>query len=82
LGRGIEKTPNVCGGGACIAGTHITIWGLVEAKQIGYGEADLLTSYPSLSATDLANAWAYAEAFPTEIETEMQENDAVMHEAS
>jgi uncharacterized protein (DUF433 family) len=82
LGRGIEKTPNVCGGSACIAGTRITIWGLVEAKQIGYGEADLLTSYPSLSATDLANAWAYAEAFPTEIETEMQENDAVMHEAS
>jgi uncharacterized protein (DUF433 family) len=82
LGRGIEKTLNVCGGSACIAGTRITVWGLVEARQIGYSEADLLTSYPSLSATDLANAWAYAAAFPTEIETEIQENDAVMHEAS
>jgi uncharacterized protein (DUF433 family) len=82
LGRGIEKMPNVCGGSACITGTRITVWGLVEARQIGYSEADLLTSYPSLSATDLANAWAYAAAFATEIEIEIQENDAVMHEAS
>jgi Protein of unknown function (DUF433) len=41
LGRGIEKMPNVCGGSACITGTRITVWGLVEARQIGYSEADL-----------------------------------------
>ncbi len=81
LGRGIEKTPNVCGGSACIAGTRITIWGLVEARQIGYSEADLLISYPSISATDLANAWTYAESFPNEMETEIRENEEVMHEA-
>ncbi|BAU09981.1 hypothetical protein LEP3755_04580 [Leptolyngbya sp. NIES-3755] len=77
LGRGIEKTPGVCGGSACIAGTRITVWGLVEARRIGYSEADLLISYPSLSATDLANAWAYAEAFPAEIETEIRENSMI-----
>lgn len=80
VGRGIKKTPGVCGGSACIAGTRITVWGLVEARRIGYSEADLLTSYPSLSATDIANAWAYAEAFPDEIETEIRENDEVMQE--
>ena len=80
LGRGIEKTPGVCGGRACIAGTRITVWGLVEARRIGYSEADLLTSYPSLSATDIANAWVYAEAEPDEIETDIRENDEVMHE--
>ena len=79
-GRGIEKTPGVCGGSACIAGTRITVWGLVEARRIGYSEADLLTSYPSLCAADIANAWAYAEAFPDEIETEIRENDEVMDE--
>jgi uncharacterized protein (DUF433 family) len=79
-GHGIEKTPGVCGGSACIAGTRITVWGLVEARRIGYREADLLTSYPSLSATDIANAWAYAEAFSDEIETEIRENDEVMYE--
>jgi uncharacterized protein (DUF433 family) len=80
LGQGIEKTPGVCGGSACIAGTRITVWGLVESRRIGYSEADLLTSYPTLSATDIANAWAYAEAFPDEIEAEIRENDAVMNQ--
>ena len=42
---------------------------------IGYSEADLLTSYRLLSATDIANAWAYAEAFSDEIETEIRENN-------
>lgn len=79
-GRGIEKTPGVCGGSACIANTRIPIWVLVDARRLGYSEADLLTSYPSLSATDLAHAWVYAEAFPEEIETEIQENNEVMYE--
>jgi uncharacterized protein (DUF433 family) len=78
--EGIEKTPNVCGGSACIKGTRITVWGLVEARQIGYSEADLLISYPSLSATGIANAWAYADAFPLEIEAEIKTNQAVMEE--
>ncbi|KYC41863.1 hypothetical protein WA1_17740 [Scytonema hofmannii PCC 7110] len=80
LGRGIEKTPGVCGGRACIAGTRIAVWGLVEASRIGYSEADLLISYSSVSASDLANAWAYAKAFPDEIETDIRENDEVMNE--
>jgi uncharacterized protein (DUF433 family) len=78
LTLGIEKTPGVCGGSACVAGTRITVWGLVESQRIGYSEADLLTSYPTLSATNLANAWAYATAFPDEIEAEIAENNAVM----
>lgn len=78
--QGIEKTPGVCGGSACIARTRITVWGLVESRRIGYSEADLLTSYPTLSATNLANAWAYAAAFADEIEAEIVENNAVMDE--
>jgi uncharacterized protein (DUF433 family) len=78
LTQGIEKTPGVCGGSACVAGTRITVWGLVESQRIGYSEADLLTSYPTLSATNLANAWAYTAAFPDEIEAEIAENNAVM----
>jgi uncharacterized protein (DUF433 family) len=80
LGRGIQKTPGVCGGSACIAGTRITVWGLVESRRIGYSEADLLTSYPSLYAVDIANAWVYAEAFPDEIEAEIRDNDEVMYQ--
>ncbi|WP_295618934.1 DUF433 domain-containing protein [Chamaesiphon sp. GL140_3_metabinner_50] len=76
--QGIEKTPGVCGGSACIAGTRITVWGLVESQRIGYSEADLLTSYTTLSATNLANAWVYAATFSDEIEAEIEVNNAVM----
>jgi uncharacterized protein (DUF433 family) len=55
--RGIEKTPGVCGGSACIVGTRVTVWGLVEARRSGYREADLLRSYRSITANDLENAW-------------------------
>ena len=73
--QGIEKTPGVCGGDACIRQTRITIWGLVNARRLGYTEADLLESYPNLYASDLVNAWAYAEAYPHEIETAIRENE-------
>jgi uncharacterized protein (DUF433 family) len=73
--QGIEKTEGVCGGKACIAGTRITVWGLVNAHKIGYSEADLLENYPDLSAQDLANAWAYANVFTEEISLDIQENE-------
>lgn len=73
--QGIEKTPGVCGGDACIAKTRIPVWVLVNARRIGYSEADLLKSYPTISAADLANAWAYAETYPDEIEIAIRENE-------
>lgn len=66
-GKGIAKTKGVCGGEACIAGTRIAVWLLVEAQQIGITEAQLLQDYPHITAADLVNAWTYAEAYPEEI---------------
>lgn len=74
--QGIEKTPGVCGGRACIAGTRIPVWVMVEARRIGYSEADLLENYSTIDAADLANTWAYAEAYPDEIELAIQENES------
>ncbi len=74
--RGITKTPGICGGVACIANTRIPVWGLVEARRLGYSEADLLTSYPTLTANDLTQAWIYAETDPEEIEAAIQGNEA------
>lgn len=73
--QGIEKTPGVCGGDACIRGTRIPVWVLVNARRIGYSEADLLESYPALGSADLANAWTYAQAYPDEIEIAIQGNE-------
>ncbi|WGV25914.1 DUF433 domain-containing protein [Halotia branconii] len=72
--QGIEKTPRVCGGEACIAKTRIPVWILVEARRLGYSDADLLTSYPTITARDLANAWIYAQAHPNEIESAIERN--------
>ncbi|MEB3177488.1 MAG: DUF433 domain-containing protein [Nostocaceae cyanobacterium] len=73
--RGIEKTPGVCGGDACISGTRIPVWVLVNARNLGIREAQLLKDYPTLSATDLANAWVYATVYPEEIATAIRENE-------
>ncbi|MBW4600591.1 MAG: DUF433 domain-containing protein [Calothrix sp. FI2-JRJ7] len=73
--RGIEKTPGVCGGDACISGTRIPVWVLVNARNLGISEAQLLKDYPTLSATDLTNAWVYASIYSEEIEIAIKENE-------
>ncbi len=71
---GIEKTPNVCGGSACIIRTRIPVWTLVSFKKLGMNDAALLKSYPSLRKQDLNNAWAYYKANKKEIDIDIQEN--------
>ncbi len=73
--RGVEKTSGVCGGDACISGTRIPVWVLVNARNLGISEAQLLKDYPTLSATDLTNAWVYASTYSEEIETAIRENE-------
>ena len=76
-GKGITKTPRVCGGESCITGTRIAVWLLVEARQIGISEAQLLQDYPHITAADLVNAWAYADAHPEEIAVAIRVNNEV-----
>ncbi|MBI4767287.1 MAG: DUF433 domain-containing protein [Deltaproteobacteria bacterium] len=73
---GIEGRPEVAGGEACIVRTRIPVWVLVQARKLGTSEADLLRSYPSLRAEDLANAWGYYRSHRKEIETQIRENES------
>jgi len=72
---GIESVPGVCGGEPCIVRTRIPVWVLEQARRLGTSEADLLRSYPTLRAEDLAHAWAYVRAHQGEIERQIQENE-------
>jgi uncharacterized protein (DUF433 family) len=72
---GIKKTPGVCGGDACIGNTRIPVWVLVGYRRLGCRDAELFKCYPHLTAADLVNAWAYADAYPEEIETAIRENE-------
>ncbi|MBV9385292.1 MAG: DUF433 domain-containing protein [Chroococcidiopsidaceae cyanobacterium CP_BM_ER_R8_30] len=75
--KGIAKTPGVCGGEACIAGTRIAVWLLVEARRLGISEAQLLNDYPHITGADLVNAWAYTDAHLEEIEAAIRSNNQV-----
>jgi len=73
---GIEATPGVSGGEPCIVRTRIPVWVLVQSRRLGMSEADLLRSYPTLHAEDLANAWAYYRLHREEIERQIADNEA------
>jgi uncharacterized protein (DUF433 family) len=73
---GIESNPDVCGGDACIARTRIPVWLLEQLRRLGATEQSLLASYPTLRASDLVNAWAYVRSHPSEIDSQILENEA------
>lgn len=73
---GIENNPGVAGGVACVVRTRIPVWLLEQARRLGSSDGDLLQSYPSLWAEDLANAWAYVRSHPDEINQQIQANEA------
>ena len=72
---GIESNPGICGGEPCIVRTRIPVWLLEQARRLGASEAEILKSYPSLTAGDLVNAWAYVNAHRAEIERQILENE-------
>lgn len=72
---GIEKTSGVCGGDACITNTRIPVWVLVNYRNLGTSDREILQCYPTLGISDLKNAWTYAEANAKEIERAIKEND-------
>ena len=74
---GIESTPGVLGGDACIVRTRIPVWLLVVARQRGESDAGILRSFPTLTAEDLINAWAYYRNNRNEIDRQIAQNEAV-----
>jgi uncharacterized protein (DUF433 family) len=71
----IVKTPNICGGAARLIRTRIPIWVLERMRQLEVAEIDILRSFPTLKAIDLAEAWAYSDDYWEEIAEEIRKND-------
>lgn len=72
---GIEIRPGVCGGEPCIVRTRIPVWVLERARSLGVAEAEILQSYPTLHAEDLAQAWAYVRSHREEIDRQIRDNE-------
>ena len=72
----IQKTPGLCGGDACIRTTRIPVWSLVQARQLGFSDQELLNHYdPPLSQADLDAVWDYFDHHKKEIEEAIRENE-------
>jgi uncharacterized protein (DUF433 family) len=69
------QLPEISNGEARIANTQIAIWELVNAKDLGCSDRDLLQIYPQLTEDDLASAWDYVDAHPEEIMLALQAID-------
>jgi uncharacterized protein (DUF433 family) len=72
---GVESTPGVCGAEPCIVRTRIPVWVLEQARRLETSEEELLRSYPTLRAEDLANAWAFVRSHRCEIEEQIRDNE-------
>ena len=51
------------------------MWLLVQSRRLGMSDAELLASYPTLRAEDLASAWQYAASHATEINQQIAVNE-------
>jgi len=71
----VQKTPNVCGGDACIRNTRITVHGLVHYQQLGFSDQRLLEVIQGLTQEDLAAAWDYYAHHREEIEEAIRLNE-------
>ena len=71
----IVKTPGVCGGAARLIRTRIPVWTLARMRQLGISEPDILSSFPTLRAVDLVEAWSYVAANSEEIERAIRDNE-------
>lgn len=56
----ISVDPNICHGKVCIKGTRIMVTVILDNLADGLSEAQILHSYPTLSADDVHAAIAYA----------------------
>ncbi len=70
----ITRRPHPTGVEACVRDTNINVWGLVEWRQLGRTDAEVLESIPALTPDDLAAAWECFDAHPDGIDEFIRRN--------
>lgn len=75
VGSWVQKTPGVCGGEPCIRSTRITVSGLVNARQLGATDEQLIENIIGLTTEDLRVAWDYYEKHAAEIDEAIRLNE-------
>ena len=70
----IERTPDVCGGSARIAGTRVPVWVIEGYHELGAGRIELSAAF-DLSIAQVDAALKYAHEHPEEIAAEIASNE-------
>mgnify|MGYP001184979765 CR=1 FL=1 len=73
MSRHVVKTPNVCGGRACIAGHRIRVADIVVwHERRGYAADEIVALFPGLTLGDVHAALAYYFDNREEVEADLQ----------
>lgn len=61
VASGITRTPNVCGGAACIEGTRIPVWVFLDLDYSSFIDfmIKVETQYPHLTDDQILAVWWY-----------------------
>jgi len=77
----IAKTPGVCGGKACIAGTRIRVNNVVFLHKDGANDEKIREAYPDLTPAQIHAALAYYYDNREEIDAELAADEHFFSEA-
>jgi len=76
LDKHIERTPDTCGGRACLSGTRIRVQDVAALSEFqGMSPDEIVAGYPQISLADVHAALAYYHDHRTEINRQMTEDD-------
>ena len=74
----ITKTPGVCGGKACVAGTRVRVMDIVIwHEHLGCSAGEIVSQIPTITLSDVYAALAYYFDNREEIEEDIQRNDEI-----
>jgi uncharacterized protein (DUF433 family) len=69
----ISKTPDICGGKACIAGHRIRVMDIVALhEQRGYSPDEIVDMFPAITLADVHAALVYYFDHRAEIESDFK----------
>jgi uncharacterized protein (DUF433 family) len=72
----IQKTPDVCGGRACIAGHSIRVMDIVVWHELrGYTADEIVAMFPGISLADVYAALAYYFSHRPEIDEDFKRDE-------
>jgi uncharacterized protein (DUF433 family) len=69
----IRIDKQICGGQAVIKGHRIMVWILVEMRNEGFNNDQILEQYPSITESDVQNAFKYYETHKQEIDDQISD---------